>query len=386
MRIGKTAGLLLSGALLAMLAGFIATQTATIDNVAPRRDTSGSIVDAHDGCMVQFGGRYYIYGTTYGSNNGWGPTNYYRCYSSDDLRTWKLETDGLLQSPPPGIFFRPYVIYNAASRKYVLWFLWYDGFTGSQWVGGYYGTATSDVPQGPFVIANPKVSTVDSVPGDQGLFVDDDGTAYQIHTNYNRTSTNMAIRIEKLTTDYLDSTLENSGILTLWCEAPALFKRHDVYYALFDTGCAFCQEGSGAQVWTASNPLGPYTYRNNINRDGANNPIIPAQQTYVSKIKTPGGDAYVWIGDRWGSTPDGVKGHDFQYWSSPLQFDADGNIAPLSWTDQWNLEISAGGSTAAATSSSRGGRCGATGWEPVLLLGLLRLARRPRDRRTRPLP
>jgi hypothetical protein len=330
----------LSVALLAVLLGMAAVQTSTIDNVNPRRDTGGNILDAHDGCLMQFGGKYYVYGTTYGSNDGWGPTNYYRCYSSDDLMTWTLATDGLLQSPPPGIFYRPYVIHNVATGKYVLWFLWYDGLspTGG-WIGGYYGTATSDVPQGPFVIQNPKVSTVDTVPGDQGLFVDDDGTAYQIHTNYNRDAINLAIRIEKLTPDYLNSTLENSGILTFGCEAPALFKRNGIYYALFDTTCGFCPEGSGAQVWTASSPLGPYVYRNNINLDGTGIPIIHAQQTYVSKLSSTGGDVYVWMGDRWGSTPDGIKGHDFQYWSSPLQFDGDGNIAPLAWTDSWSLQV-----------------------------------------------
>ena len=37
------------------------------------------------------------------------------------------------------------------------------------------------------------------------------------------------------------------------------------------------------------------------------------------------------MGDRWGSRPDGVKGHDFQYWSRPLEFTADGGILPLQW-------------------------------------------------------
>jgi hypothetical protein len=37
------------------------------------------------------------------------------------------------------------------------------------------------------------------------------------------------------------------------------------------------------------------------------------------------------MGDRWGSRPDGIKGHDFQYWSRPLEFEADGMIKQLTW-------------------------------------------------------
>jgi hypothetical protein len=37
------------------------------------------------------------------------------------------------------------------------------------------------------------------------------------------------------------------------------------------------------------------------------------------------------MGDEWGSRPDGIKGHDYQYWSSPLQFEKDGMIKQLKW-------------------------------------------------------
>jgi hypothetical protein len=56
-------------------------------------------------------------------------------------------------------------------------------------------------------------------------------------------------------------------------------------------------------------------------------------------IPTPGGAALIWIADRWGSRPDGVKGHDFQFWSTPLRFDHDGNIVPIENTPQWSLSV-----------------------------------------------
>jgi hypothetical protein len=59
-------------------------------------------------------------------------------------------------------------------------------------------------------------------------------------------------------------------------EAPAMFKRRGVYYALFGKCCAFCAHGSGIGVWTSSGtPLGPWTPRGNI---GCTSAAIAKQQ------------------------------------------------------------------------------------------------------------
>lgn len=317
---------LLSALLVCCLHGPVAasTETAlpTISNRKPRLDTEGNIVDAHDGCLQKFGDRYYLYGTAYGTTDGFNKNNRYRCYSSADLATWKLEGE-LLQSPPDGVYYRPYVVHNKKTGKYVLWYNWYAIL----WEGQY-GVATSDSPQGPFVIQNGNVKVSQAKPGDLNLMVDDDGTAYMIYTTI---ANKHSISVEKLAPDYLSSTLQNSGFLGEGSEAPAIFKRGKFYYALFDKTCCFGPEGSGARVFTAKNPLGPYTERGNINRDAAGKPIIAAQQTFVAQLPTPRGTAYIWMGDRWGSRPDGIKGHDFQFWSSPLVFTADGSIVPMKW-------------------------------------------------------
>jgi hypothetical protein len=49
------------------------------------------------------------------------------------------------------------------------------------------------------------------------------------------------------------------------------------------------------------------------------------------------------MGDRWGSRPDGVKGHDFQFWSAPLRFGADDNILPIENVPTWQANVEAGG-------------------------------------------
>jgi hypothetical protein len=68
-------------------------------------------------------------------------------------------------------------------------------------------------------------------------------------------------------------------------------------------------------------------------------PIINAQQAHVARFPAPGGDIYIWTGDRWGSRLDGIKGHDFQFWSEPLHFREDGSIEPLHWVNEWSYDL-----------------------------------------------
>jgi hypothetical protein len=307
----------------------------TIQNTAPRVDEDGNVIDAHDGCLHFFAGRYYLYGTAYGKTAGYTINNRFRVYSSADLEHWTFEGE-LLKAPPDGVYYRPYVAYNAKTRKYVLWYNWYPKL----WEGKV-GVATSDTPVGPFTIENTAVqlSQAKDHPGDGSLFVDDDGAAYFIYTAIDQ---HHSIRVERLTADYLGSTGEVSPVLAQGCEAPTLFHRGTSYYAVFDETCCFCTAGSGARILVASSPLGTYKQIGNINRvegEPAGKPIIPAQQTFIAHIQTADGPALIWMGDEWNSRPDGTKGHDLQFWSSPLKFAADGSIAPLEKTSSWTTSV-----------------------------------------------
>ncbi len=312
------------------------TQTVTIDNSQPRRDIAGNIVDAHDGCLQFFAGRYYLYGTAYGRSSGFSINNRFRVYSSPDLKNWTLEGE-LLESPPDGVYYRPYVVFNPHSRKYVLFYNWYpklwDGKT---------GVAVSDTPEGPFTIANPDLALSQKAfqPGDGSPFVDEDGTGYFIYTVIGQSH---SVRIEQLTRDYQASTGKCTEVLARDCEAPVLFRRGNWYYALTTQCCCFCSEGTDAKVFTAPSPLGPYQERVNINRPSMNKPpTIAAQETWVAQLPGENGTAYMWMADRWNSADDGVKGHDSQFWSAPLQFGEDGTILPIENRTTWEAELGVG--------------------------------------------
>jgi hypothetical protein len=454
-----------------------AQQQIAVTNNFSRYDVKGNIVDAHDGRIIQFGKKYYWYGTKYGTTNGFTTANEYVCYSSDNLQNWKW-VGVLLPQKPAGVYYRPHVVFNAATKKYVLWYNWYP-----QLWKGQFGVAESSSPGGPFTIIN------DSVPvkhaalgvGDHAIFVNDDNTAY---IGYNTISGHQ-LSIEKLNASYTASTFENSGFITDNCEAGAMFKRNNQYYLLTDYTCCFCTQGSGARVYTAASPMGPFKLRQNINRypgtlssllndnvimnndfetlsakdsnalelrfssprsiksfniyqftgdrngqcgevnnpvlhepitrfkftfqyfyegvwkqitsvatsvqqqalmqvynismpelkaerliikpmyDSSNTilklaeikfhqsfvfsvyktgmqegkPIIPAQQTCIAELKDGNEKRYIWMGDMWGSATDNVKGHDFQFWSAPLQFYKNGLIRSIEWSDRWNLNL-----------------------------------------------
>jgi hypothetical protein len=98
-----------------------------------------------------------------------------------------------------------------------------------------------------------------------------------------------------------------------------------------------CPGGSPVQVSSATSPLGPFLILPDINGSPEKGvPNIPAQETWVARIPTPGGPLFVWMADRWGSSPDGMNGHDFQFWA-PLKFGPEGEILPIKVVKQWHI-------------------------------------------------
>ncbi len=249
---------ILSILLLCFFEDIQAQKIITINNNASKKTIDNKIIDAHDGRIIQFGNKFYWYGTQYGNTNGFTNANSYVCYSSDNLMDWKLENT-LFATKNEGVFYRPHVVYNKKNKKYILWYNWYPKL----W-DGQFGVAESDAPAGPFKVINDNVKVKNSNlgVGDLSIFVDDDAKAYLSYC----TIQNHKVSVELLNENYTESTKQGSAFVAENCEAGSMFKRNGLYYLLTDYTCCFCTQGSGAQVFTATNPLGPYTYSNNINR------------------------------------------------------------------------------------------------------------------------
>eukprot|EP00039_Didymoeca_costata_P003485 m.68002 g.68002 ORF g.68002 m.68002 type:complete len:412 (+) comp11929_c0_seq2:48-1283(+) len=319
-----------------VILSFALSTVVNISNVQPRRDNTGKIMDCHDGNIAYENGTYWFYCMAYGLCNNLHDCATAACggrldhnvslYSSPDLTSgsWNYEADLLpVSTRVQGTYYRPKVVYNSATGKHVLWInvLPRPGtpapppdFTKSSYL-----VATSSTgPKGPYTIVVKNVTMKHGEGGDFDVFVDDDGKAYVIYTSL---ASHHSISIAPLTSDYTESIPgANTDFLpgsTGGCyEAPGMFKRNDVYYATFGPCSCFGVGGSETYIYTAKTPLGPYT------RVGSLGNAEKAQQNYVFQAPLADGTmAYVWTGDRWKSTPDGEKGHDFQFWQ-PLQFKA----------------------------------------------------------------
>jgi hypothetical protein len=382
-----------------------------ISNVVPRTDVQGSILDAHDGNVFfdSSSGLYHWVAASYGECKepagdsgcagaalgacGFRTNHNVSVFTSPDLKNWtahppafQAANSGL--SNGTAILFCPKMLFNAASGKYVLWFNWIEGADFSQ---SFYAVAVADSPLGPFTVTVPQVTTLAfSNTGDFGLYQDDDGTAFIIYTAHIQGyPTTHQMSIERLTPDYSGTmgASGNSGFFgASFVEAPALFKREGVYYAVFGSCCCYCQSGSAVTVYTATSPLGPYTARNVLDagaagsdaaaatarhpsaltgakntcsrasagslaarssrrrmrragRVGSSGSAVTAQQSDVFQyFSSDGQPQWMWYGDRWQSAPDGRKGHDFTYWE-PLEFAADGNVTSFGWTDSFTVSV-----------------------------------------------
>eukprot|EP00658_Telonema_sp_P-2_P024594 TRINITY_DN19882_c0_g1_i1.p2 TRINITY_DN19882_c0_g1~~TRINITY_DN19882_c0_g1_i1.p2 ORF type:complete len:269 (+),score=51.89 TRINITY_DN19882_c0_g1_i1:83-889(+) len=258
----------------------------------------------------------------------------------------------ILPDRPNGIYFRPKVIFNPPTGKWVLWF----NFVTAGWdcpsnfsdCWSVYGTATADSIDGPYHIAQlpVKMGTMNqsSAHGDFALYgPGEDGKAYIMYNAYDhRGSGQGSNSVDQLSGDFTTSSLVWSGFFaggTGGDEAQVMLERDGVWYAIVASDCCFCAGGSSAIVYRASSPMGPWVRGRDLNAAPTGARTLAAQQAFVLEVPGSGSESrFLWAGDRWQSAVDGLKSHDDQVWV-PLEFDEDGWIAPLQWAPKWELPL-----------------------------------------------
>jgi len=309
-------------ALAALCAAAASGAVSTVSNIAPRRTSDGAIIDAHDGNVIQdphTPGLYYYFAAGYGDCreppglngcaswcDGCGCGFFYNhsvnVYSTTDFATWTAHGNVLpLGFPRPNsVLFSPKALYNAAANNGKgEWVLWYNLMPPYN-----YAVAVSPSPFGPFLtVSNTTAASTEfgfkannTDCGDFSLFADTDGTAYILY------SSGAHVQAERLTPDYRRSTWiddgASSGVFPHGNEAPAMFKRNNLYYALISDSCCYCGQGGTVRAFQAFTPLGPYNYTGAItlgkNPFNAGDVTTSSQQTNVFRV----GDQFVWQGDR----------------------------------------------------------------------------------------
>jgi unsaturated chondroitin disaccharide hydrolase len=331
-------------------------------------DNNGVHINAHGGGILFDKGLYYWFGEHKVAGNAGNKAQIgVHCYSSRDLINWKDEGIALKVSEDPKsdikkgcILERPKVVYNKATKKYVMWF--HLELAGKGYEAARSGVATSDKPGGPYTFlksyrpnpgkmpyypagtdpkdlvncSNPKSKTETffcrDLPGgqmarDMTVFVDDDGKAYHVFSS----EENFTLQLAELTPDY---TAHSGKYIRIYAgqqtEAPALFKRNGKYY-MIGSGCTGW-DPNAARWFSADSIWGPWTYHGNPCKGDGAELTYGGQSTHVLQVAGKK-DAFIFMADRW--TPKNAI--DGRYLWLPISFQ--GDELSIKWIDNWNLNV-----------------------------------------------
>ncbi|MDR1099312.1 MAG: glycoside hydrolase family 43 protein [Treponema sp.] len=203
-------------------------------------DNSGTPIQAHGGCIINYGETWYWYGENKDVDNLPGknqvPFVGISCYSSSNLRDWQFEgnvleankTDSGSPIHTSRVCERPKVIYNPKNKNFALWM----HLDNKDYTFARAGVAVSASPTGPFeFLAVHHANRTDC--RDMTVFQDTDGRAYLVHSgDWNKT-----LYISQLDDDFTGFTgLFTKVLVDQEREAPALLHHNGLYY-LVSSGC-----------------------------------------------------------------------------------------------------------------------------------------------------
>ena len=270
-------------------------------------DVDGKPIQAHGGGILFDKGTYYWFGENKDAPNT--PSEKallaridavgISCYSSKDLLRWKhegvvlpaLKGDPNHDLHPGGVIERPKVVYNAKTKKYVMW-LHIDS---ADYKKASAGVAVADKATGPYTYLG-SVRPDGGESRDMTLFKDDDGKAYLVYSS----EWNATTHISLLSDDYLKPVGKMvKAFEGQYREAPAIFKRGALYY-IVTSGCTGWYPNRAVYA-TAPKLTGPWTVQGN--------PLVGpdaewtyfGQSTFVLPVQGKK-DAFVLMLDRWKST------------------------------------------------------------------------------------
>ncbi|KAI1270101.1 glycosyl hydrolase [Xylariaceae sp. FL1019] len=241
-------------------------------------------VQAHGAGVIQVGSTYYLIGEDKTSGSAFQNIN---CYSSTDLVQWSYVGALLSQTSsgdlgPNRVVERPKVIYNDATKKYVLWMHIDD----SSYAEAKVGVATSgSVCSGYSYLGSWRPLGFQS--RDLGLFKDDDGTAYLLTEDRAN-----GLRIDALNSDYTNVTTATYLFSSL--EAPAMFKKDGTYF-MFASHLSGWDPNDNVYA-TATSISGPWSSFTTFATSGSN--TYSSQTNYI----LPFGTGAIYMGDRWVSS------------------------------------------------------------------------------------
>ncbi|GLX71527.1 family 43 glycosylhydrolase [Paenibacillus glycanilyticus] len=265
-------------------------------------DTDRRPVHAHGGSILYHEGVYYWYGEYKRGATSTSPAGINRvdflgigCYSSIDLTNWqfrglvlKAENDPESELHASRVAERPKVLYNASTKRFVMWLHADD----EDYKAASCGIAVAEAPEGPFQYVG-SIRPNGEESRDFTLFQDEDDRAYLYYSSEG----NATLHITELSEDYLG--VQNTftrNFAGQYREAPAVFKK-DGSYHMITSGCTGW-EPNEAEWAMASNPEGPWMPMGNPCQGEGADRTFEAQGTWV--LQSPDtGKPVIFMADQW---------------------------------------------------------------------------------------
>lgn len=292
-----------------------------IHSGTPWFDQNNREVNAHGACIVKEGNKYYLFGE-YKSDTANVFTGF-SCYSSTDLMNWKFErivlpvqNNGLMG--PKRVGERVKVMKCPATGEFVM----YMHSDNLQYKDPNVAFATCKTINGEYKFQGALL--FDGKPihkWDMGTFQDTDGKGYLlIHHGF----------IYELSGDYksvkrLVINQKQGG------EAPAILKKHGVYYWLSSNLSSW--EKNDNMYLTATSLEGPWTFRANFAPEGSL--TWNSQTTFILPVINKKDTVWMFMGDRW-SFP--RQGSAATYVWQPVRVDT-GKVFLPDYLENWTLDV-----------------------------------------------
>jgi len=275
----------------------------------PWSDMDGNFINAHGAGILHFGDVYYMFGeikkgsTRLVPGQNWEdyrvPAGGISCYSSRDLIKWKFEGvtlvpkegDSLSDLDTARVIERPKVIYNSATKKFVMWM----HIDKEDYSYARTGVAVSDKPEGPYnYLGSFQPNGQES--RDMTIFKDEDGKAYLIYASED----NNTMHVCRLSDDYLIPANNFTRILiNQRREAPAIFKHEGKYYLI--TSLCSGWSPNAALYSVADSMTGKWENRGNPCIGPGAETTFEAQSSFVLPLNGDG-DSYIFLADKWNKT------------------------------------------------------------------------------------
>ncbi len=274
-----------------------------------------------DPTIRKFGDTFYIYATTDGTGNGYGPA---QVWMSKDFVNWR---NVVMNWPTTEVVWAPEVIPTKDGK-----YRYYYCTPCQVYVG------ESNSPVGPWtnmlgrpdaVLMRDRYCDPMAITLDPQVFTDDDGSQY-IFVGTWGIYENSGCGWARLAPDgksFTDKGLVPNTQLKDFFEGPFVFKKDGVYYFTYSSGS--CHDATYRVQYATStvSPIGPYEYKGCILKSNEDGTVHgPGHHSILVD-----GDDYYIVYHRH-NNPHSVHGFNRQLCIDKIEFDANGDILPITPT------------------------------------------------------